>query len=59
MIPVIHQELKDLAPARSEAEIPRVAERILRKIEGSSALTKKEGSVLPSDVVQASSVLCF
>ena len=53
MIPVIHQELKDLAPAKSEAEIPRVAERVLKKIEGLSALTKNDSTVLPSGVVQA------
>ena len=40
-------------PARSESEIPRVAERVLRKIEGLSALTKNDSTVLPSDVVQA------
>ena len=53
IILVIYQELKDIAPARSEGEIPRVAERVLKKIEGLSALTKNDSSVLPSDVVQA------
>ena len=30
MIPVIYQEVKDISPARSEAEILRVAEHVLR-----------------------------
>ena len=45
--------MKDLSPARSEAQVPRVAEHVLRKIESLSALTKEENSVLPSDVVHA------
>ena len=53
MIPVIYQEVKDLLPARSEAKVPRVSERVLRKIKSLSALTKDDNSVLPSDVVQA------
>ena len=53
MVPVIYQELKDISPARTETEFPRVAERVLRKIESLSALTKDDDSVLPSDVVQA------
>ena len=53
MIPLVYQEVKDLTPARSEAEVPHVAERVLRKIESLSALTKDDNSVLPSDVVQA------
>ena len=53
MIPLVYQEVKDLSPARSEAEVPRVAEQVLRKIESLSALTKDNNSVLPSDVVQA------
>ena len=53
MVPVIYQELKDISPARNEGEVPRVAERVLRKIESLSALTKDDNSSLPSDVVQA------
>ena len=53
MIPVIYQELKDISPARNEGEVPCVAERVLRKIESLSALTKDDNSILPSDVVQA------
>ena len=53
MVPVIYQELKDILPARNEGEVPRVAERVLRKIESLSALTKNYNSVLPSDVAQA------
>ena len=53
MIPVVYQEVKDLSPARSEAEVPRVAECVLRKIESLSVLTKDDNSILPSDVVQA------
>ena len=32
MIPVIYQEVKDLSPARSEAEVPQVAERVLQRV---------------------------
>ena len=53
MIPLVYQEVKDRSPARSETEVPRVAERVLIKIESLSALTKDDNSVLPSDVVQA------
>ena len=53
MIPLVYQEVKDLSPARSEAEVPCVAERVLRKIESLSALTKDDNLVLPSNVVQA------
>ena len=53
MVPVIYQELKDTSPLRSEGEVPRVAERVLRKVESLSAFTKNDVSVLPSDVVQA------
>ena len=42
MIPVVYQEVKDLLPARSEAEVPRVAGFVLRKIESLSALTKDD-----------------
>ena len=38
MIPVIYKEIKNLSPARSEGEVPRVAEHVLRKIESLSAL---------------------
>ena len=51
MVPVIYQELKDISPARSKGEVPRVAERVLRKIESLSALSKNDDFVLPSDVV--------
>ena len=53
MIPIVYQEVKALSPARSKAKVPYVAERVLRKIESLSALTKDDNSVLPSDVVQA------
>ena len=53
MIPVIYQEVKDISPARNETEVPRVAERVLRKIKSLSALTKDDDTILPSDVVQA------
>ena len=52
MIPVIYQEVKDISPARNEAKVPRVAERVLRKIESLSVLTKDDNTILPSDVVQ-------
>ena len=53
MVPVIYQELKDISPARNKAEVPRVAKRVLRKIERLSALSKNDNSILPSNVVQA------
>ena len=53
MIPIIYQEVKDLLPARSEAKVPRVAERVLRKIESLYALTKDDNSIHPTNVVQA------
>ena len=53
MIPKIYQELKDISPARSVGEVPRTAERVLRKIESLSALTKDDESALPSNLVQA------
>ena len=53
MVPVIYQELKDISPTRNEGEVPRVAKRVLMKIESLSALTKDDNSILPSDVVQA------
>ena len=31
MILVIYEEVKDISPARNNAEVPRVAERVLRK----------------------------
>ena len=59
IIPVIYQELKDIVPARSEGEIPRVAERVLRKIEGLSALTKMTDQSFPLMSSKQSSVLYF
>ena len=57
MIPACYTEIKAMSPARSEGEIPRVAELVLRKIETLSSLVGREGGgdeyVLPSDVVQA------
>ena len=32
MIPKVYQQLKDISPARSLGEVPRTAERVLRKI---------------------------
>ena len=42
MIPVIYQEVKDISLARNEAEVPRVAERVLRKIQSLSVLTRRQ-----------------
>ena len=53
IIPVIYQELKDISLSRNETEVPRVAKRVLRKIECLSALTKGVDTILPSNVVQA------
>ena len=51
MIPVIYQEVTGISPARIEAEVPRVAECVLWKIESLSALTKDDNTILPSNVV--------
>ena len=52
-IPKVYQQLKDISSAKSVGEVPRTCERVLRKIEALSALTKDDESALPSDVVQA------
>ena len=43
MIPTCYTEIKSMTPARNEAEIPRVAEMVLRKIETLSSLVGREG----------------
>ena len=52
-IPKVYQQLKDISSAKSVGEVPRTCEKVLRKIEALSALTKDDESALPSDVVQA------
>ena len=33
LLPKVYQEIRDIVPARSQHEVPRVAERLLRKVE--------------------------
>ena len=56
MIPKIYDEIKGLVPARNIGDVPRAAERVLRKIETLSSLVKDAGgdeTHLPTDVIQA------
>ena len=50
--PKVYEEIKDLSPARSQANIPRVAEWLLRQVESISALQQGDGKSLPADVTQ-------
>ena len=52
LLPRIYQEIKDIVPARSQTEVPRVAEKLLRKVESISALMSGDGDSLPADVTQ-------
>ena len=51
-LPAVYDEIKMMAPAKSQADIPKAAERILSKIEALSSL-KEDTQPLPSDVVTA------
>ena len=42
----------DVVPAQSHADVPKVAERLLRKVESISALMASDESPLPLDVTQ-------
>ena len=53
MIPVIYQEINNISPARNEAEVPRITEGFLRKVESLSVLTKNDDKTLPSDIILA------
>ena len=53
MISVIYQEIKDISPARNEAEVPRTAEQVLWQGESLAALTKNGDTNLSSDIIQA------
>ena len=53
MIPRVFEEIRNIIPARSMNEVPRIAERVLTKIESLSALMKKDEASLPADIVQA------
>ena len=32
LVPIVYQEIKDIPPARNAQEVPRTAERVLRKV---------------------------
>ena len=52
LLPKVYQEIRDIIPARSHHEVPRVAERLLRKVESISALMNGVAKSLPADVTQ-------
>ena len=52
-MPKVYQEIKYIVPARHHSEVPRTAERVLRKVEALSALMNSDESTLPADVTQA------
>ena len=51
-LPAVYDEIKMMAPAKSQQEIPKAAERILSMIEALSSL-KEDTQPLPSDVIMA------
>ena len=51
-LPAVYDEIKNLQPAKSQADIPKAAERVLSKIEALSSL-KEDTQPLPSDVATA------
>ena len=53
MIPVVYQEVKDIAPARNTSQVPCTAERVLRKVKSLSALMESDNTSLPADIIQA------
>ena len=50
LLPRLYQEIRDIAPARTQNEVPRVAERLLRKVESISALMNGDSKSIPADV---------
>ena len=52
LLPKVYQEIKDLSPARSQADVPRVSEWLLPQFESISALHQGDGKSLPADVTQ-------
>ena len=52
LLPKAYQEIRDIIPARSQHEVPLVAERLLRKVESISALMNGDAKSLPADVTQ-------
>ena len=50
LLPWVYQEIWEIAPARTQGEVPRIAERLLREVESISALM----NALPADVTQVS-----
>ena len=53
MIPKIFKEIRNIIPVRNVGEVPRIAERVLTKIESLSALMKNDEASLSADIVQA------
>ena len=51
-LPAVYDEIKNLQPAKSQADIPKAAEQILSKIEAWSSL-KEDTQPLPSNVTTA------
>ena len=51
-LPAVYDEIMNLQPEKSQAEIPKAAERVLSKIEALSSL-KEDTQPLPSDVTTA------
>ena len=51
-LPAVYDEIKNLQITKSQADIPKAAERILSKIEALSSL-KEDTQPLPSDVTTA------
>ena len=52
LLPRVYQEIREIAPARTQNEVPQVAERLLRKVESISALMDGDSKSLPADVTQ-------
>ena len=53
MIPKVYEEIKSISPARNASDVPKTAERVLRKIESLSALMNDDETSLPADIIQA------
>ena len=52
LLPQIYQEIRDIVPACTQGDVPRFAERLLRKVESISALMDGDSNPLPADVTQ-------
>ena len=52
LLPRVHKEIREIPPALAKHQVPRVAERLLRKVESISALMDGDSNLLPADVTQ-------